>query len=175
MIVLIFDTETTHLLSEKTKADCRIIQLAWIMYDTKTNSCEENNFILNSHSEITNSHIHGITTEISAKGYNFEEIIDIFLEDVKNSDIIVGHNLKYDLNALQVELERLDDRFDDINNLFNKPTYDTMREACTKFKLKKYPKLVNLYKMFFGKEFDNAHNALEDVKATLECYKQLTL
>jgi len=173
MIVLVFDTETTNLLSDKTIDICRIVQLAWIMYDTKTKKVEENDFILNSHCKIDNSHIHGITTEISKNGYDFEDIIDIFLNDIKKCDVIVGHNLNYDLNALEVELSRIN-KWDDIDYLFSKTYFDTMKEACTKFKLNKFPKLINLYRYFFKCDFDNAHNALEDVRATLECYKQLT-
>jgi len=173
MKVVVFDCETTHLLSSRTVKICRIVQLAWVTYDTNSKIVNENNFILNSHCKITNSHIHGITTEISKNGYDFSDIIDIFLDDIKNCDIIVGHNLNYDLNALEVELTKLD-RWDDIDYLFCKKYYDTMREAYKKFKLKKFPKLINLYRYFFDREFDNAHNALADVKATLECYKQLT-
>ena len=152
MKVVVFDCETTHLLSSRTVDICRIVQLAWVTYDTKLQIVEENNFILNSHCKITNSHIHGITTEISQNGYDFSDIIDIFLNDIKKCDVIVGHNLNYDLNALEVELSRIN-RWDDIDYLFSKKFHDTMREAYKKFKLKKFPKLVNLYKYFFGKEF----------------------
>ena len=172
MLLLVFDTETTHLLTEKTVNVCRIVQLSWILYDTDTNITEENDFILNSYSPITNSEIHGITTKMSQKGYDFSEIVDIFLDDLRKSDLIVGHNLQYDLNSVEIELGRLD-RWDDIDYLFSKESFDTMKEAYKILKLKKFPKLVKLYKYFFGKDFDNAHNALFDVKATKECYLKL--
>lgn len=173
MIVLVFDCETTNLLSDKTVDICRIVQLAWIVYDTKTKKVEENDFILNSHCKIDNSHIHGITTEISKNGYEFSDIVDIFLEDVRKCEMMVGHNLNYDLNSVEVELGRLN-RFDDIDYLYSKTFYDTMKEACKKLKLEKFPRLVNLYKYFFGFDFENAHDAIEDVKATLKCYLELT-
>jgi DNA polymerase III epsilon subunit-like protein len=37
----------------------------------------------------------------------------------------------------------------------------------------KYPKLDELYYMLFNKHFDNQHNAMADVEATYECYKEL--
>ena len=37
----------------------------------------------------------------------------------------------------------------------------------------KYPKLEELYKYFFGCNFDGAHDAQEDIRATLRCYIQL--
>jgi hypothetical protein len=45
MKVLVFDTETTNLI-KKDLTDVHILQLAWILYDTETNSCEQNDYIL---------------------------------------------------------------------------------------------------------------------------------
>jgi hypothetical protein len=45
MKVLCFDTETTNLI-KKDLTDVHILQLAWILYDTETNSCEQNDFVL---------------------------------------------------------------------------------------------------------------------------------
>jgi hypothetical protein len=39
MKVLVFDTETTNLINQKKDiSDVHILQLAWILYDTETNS-----------------------------------------------------------------------------------------------------------------------------------------
>lgn len=172
-VVIIFDTETTHLLSSKTSHICKIVQLSWIVYDTSTKKAQENDFILNTGCKIHNSFIHGITTEMSQKGYYFGEIIDIFIEDLCKCDIIVGHNLNYDLNALEVELYRLQ-RFEDIEYLYSKPYFDTMKKSIELLNYHKYPKLQDLYYKFFNHYFDNAHNAIEDVRATLSCYLKLT-
>ena len=37
----------------------------------------------------------------------------------------------------------------------------------------KYPKLDELYYKLFNKHFENQHNAMADIEATLECYKEL--
>lgn len=37
----------------------------------------------------------------------------------------------------------------------------------------KWPKLVELYTKLLGTEFDNLHNALADVGATIDCYYKL--
>lgn len=173
MRILIFDTETTHLLSRKTSHICKIVQLSWIVYNTKTKTKEETDFILNTESTIENSFIHGITTKMSQKGYYFGEIIDIFIEDLYKCDIIVGHNLNYDLNALEVELHRLQ-RWEDIEYLYSKPYFDTMKKSIELLNYHKYPKLQDLYYNFFNQYFNNSHNALEDVRATLSCYLKLT-
>ena len=176
-VILIFDSETSGLCGKDDNV--YICQLAWCTYNTKTKrKAEYNNFILNVPIEITNSQIHGITTEISRKGYNFDEIIDIFLSDVKESDLIVAHNIQYDLQALEIELTRLE-RYDDIDYLYNKKYYDTMKESIQLLKIKgkygkhKFPKLQELHKYFFGSEFEDAHNASADIRATLRCYNEL--
>ena len=104
-----FDTETSELLSDETKDTCKIVQLSWIMYDTITHEQIDNDYILNIDKEITNSHIHKITTEMSQKGYYFSDIFEIFLDDIIDCDLIVGHNLNYDLNAVEVELYHIEE------------------------------------------------------------------
>jgi hypothetical protein len=38
---------------------------------------------------------------------------------------------------------------------------------------RKRPKLIELYKYLFGKEFDNAHDAMTDIEATKDCFLAL--
>ena len=171
MMVLVFDTETTNLIKEDL-TDVHILQLAWVLYDTETNSCEQNNFILKVPTKIYNSSIHGITQQKSENGYDIAEIIDMFLEDVKKSDLLVGHNLQFDMHMIEIELFRLGLE-DEIDMLYSKTYFDTMREGKTYLKERKYPKLQELYTKLFNKNFKNAHNALYDVKATLRCYLKI--
>tara|TARA_R110000796_G_scaffold190618_1_gene307360 strand:- start:100 stop:651 length:552 start_codon:yes stop_codon:yes gene_type:complete len=175
-VILVFDTETSGLVGKDDNV--YVCQLAWCTYNTITKrKATYNNFVLNVPIEITNSHIHGITTEISNKGYDFSEIIDIFLEDLSSCNMIVAHNIQYDLQALEIELNRLE-RYNDIDYLYNKKYYDTMKESIQLLKIKgkygyKYPKLQELYKHFFGCNFEGAHDAQEDIRATLKCYNKL--
>ena len=172
MKLLVFDTETSDLLSKKNLTTTYTVQLSWIMYDTENLTQEENDFVFVVPVDITNSHIHGITKETSDKGYKIAEILDIFLDDVKNCDILIGHNLRYDLNMIELELYRLK-RDDDIDLLYSKNYADTMFLGQSYLKQCRYPKLQHLYKSLFNKEFENSHNALFDVKATLRCYLKL--
>ena len=117
MKLLVFDTETSDLLSQDTLDSTFTVQLSWIMYNTKTKEQEQNDFIFFVPVDIDNANIHGITKEKSNNGYKISEIIDIFLDDVKNCDILIGHNLRYDLNMIELELYRLK-RDDDIDLLY---------------------------------------------------------
>jgi len=170
--LLAFDTETSELLSDKTKDTCKIVQLSWVLYDTITHDQEENDFILNIDQEVTNSHIHRITTEMSKKGYNFSDIYQMFFDDLRECDFILAHNIQYDLNMLEVELFRLEE-YDLIDELFAKRYKDTMHMGAKNNK-GKYPTLIGLHEKLFIQPFDNAHSAIEDVRATLACYIEMT-
>lgn len=172
MKILTFDTETSDLLSKDNLDSTYTVQLSWIVYDTETKTEEENDFVFVVPVNINNTYIHGISKHTSNNGYDISEIIDIFLDDVKNCDILVGHNLVYDLNMLELELYRLK-RDDDIDLLYSKKYADTMFLGQSYLKQCRYPKLQHLYTTLFNKKFNNAHNALYDVKATLRCYLKL--
>jgi DNA polymerase III epsilon subunit-like protein len=170
--ILCFDTETSELLSDKTKDTCKIVQLSWVLYDTITHDQEENDYILNIHEEVTNSHIHRISTEMSEKGYDFSDIYQMFFDDLRECDFILAHNIQYDLNMLEVELFRLEE-YDLIDELYAKRYKDTMHMGAKRNK-GKYPTLIGLHEKLFIQPFDGAHSAIEDVRATLACYLEMT-
>jgi len=179
-IICAFDTETNGLLTKNNLTNLQtvfLLQLTWIIYDTDTQQIEENDYILKCPVPITNSHIHGITDSMSQDGYNFSDICDIFMVDLKRCDCLVFHNGQFDLNILELELYRLE-MFNEIDILFSKNYYDTMKQSVNLLKIKgkygyKFPKLIELYKHFFGVEFKGQHNALFDTKATLDCYLKM--
>ena len=187
MLIMCLDTETTGFIPKNLQLDANteskfpyILQLSWIVYNTVTKTSTENDFILTCPIRIQNSDIHGITEAMSANGYDFSEIIDIFLSDVKSCDVLVLHNAQYDFSILEIELFRIN-REEDTNLIFNKKLYDTMLNSkdvlqiSGKYGCYKYPKLSELYIYFFGEMFPDSHNALADVHATLRCYLTLIL
>ena len=172
MKVLILDTETTGF----SPVNEYIVQLAYLIYDTNTNNIEQTNFYIEPPIQILNSHIHHITNEFVKNSYTFSDIAQIFLDDLEAIDLLVGHNIKFDLDFLKEELRRAKittSRLDDIQ------TYDTMKNSVNVCRIKnqygsfKYPKLNELYQHFFKKDFNNQHNAIGDITATLACYKRL--
>jgi len=172
---VILDTETSGL----NPYNSFIVQLSWIVYNTETKQKEENNFILDVPCDINNSHIHGITKEMTLGKWKFEEIIGILLDDIKEADKLIFHNGNYDLNMIEIELDRCG-MFEEIETIFCKKYYDTMLNSVNVCKLYgknknryKYPKLSELYFHLFGKEFENQHSAIYDCRATLECYNKL--
>jgi DNA polymerase III epsilon subunit-like protein len=120
--------------------------------------------------------IHGITTQMAEKtGIELIKSIREFWVDLKQVHTIVAHNMAYDFNIIGAEWVRCGKPM----KVEPKNKVCTM-EATTKFcgipngkGGFKWPKLQELYFELFGRNFDNAHNALNDIRATSECYFEL--
>lgn len=182
---LFFDTETTGIPKDY-KAPCtntdnwpRLIQLGWLLTDAEGRILSEGNHIVRPDGfEIPKaaSDVHGITTEFALEnGKPLLDVIFAFGADLNQSQLVVGHNLDYDLHILGAEYVRLgyDSRI-----MFARPTLCTMQatiQYCNipgRFGLK-WPKLMELYTKLFGQEFDGAHDAMADIVATKECFFEL--
>jgi DNA polymerase III epsilon subunit-like protein len=183
MKILIFDTESTGLLPKCTLSKenlnqfPRIVQISWIVYDlTKNITHSVSNHILKTNIKITNSHIHGITNNICLeKGICPIDALNFFIDDCNISDILVAHNINFDLTVVKAELTRY--------GLSSKiPFLEEMSKHCTmessKFLVNakfpnggiKWPKLQDLFFKLFNYNFESAHNSLYDVVATLKSY-----
>ena len=206
MKVLILDTETTGLPKTKELNDETlelwpyIVQFSYVIYDVQTNEMiKVRDAIAKLPEGIImddfNISIHGITNEqSSSEGVDLPKLLDEFIEDFDNVDLIVGHNLSFDLNVLRCELMRK------INNEYNcfekefyyeflhmlkasNKLYCTMMETIDICKIKavnkygkkyiKYPKLSELHETLFQTSPKNLHNSLNDVMVCLRCYCKL--
>ena len=213
MKIAIFDTETTGLPKSKIINELtlhlwpHIVQFSYIIYDTELQKIiktvdlviriPEN---INISDEVSN--IHGITNFISQTSqYKIEDALMHFSNDYLNYgiDLIVGHNLSFDINMLKVELmreiinnqnnsndkrmflqllESLDDMKPDSQELYC--TMQKTIELCNlKAKTKygkeyiKFPKLNELHMKLFNSQPRNLHNSLNDVLICLRCYYML--
>lgn len=207
MRVLIFDTETTGL--PKTKIISHesldkwphIVQFSFIIFDTETTSILlSNDSIIKMNNDIQipqeSIDIHGITNEISReKGVNIEFPLKQFFYYLREVDILVGHNVAFDINMLQVELMRIiyNNKYPqhhitayktDLHFLVNfKQIYCTMQESIDMCAIKtmnkfgreynKYPRLSELHQHLFGCVPKNLHNSFIDILVTLRCFMQM--
>ncbi len=181
MKYIFFDTETTGLPKDYeapyTDIDNfpRLVQLAWIVYeDTRVVSRNDNiikptGFTIPE--EATN--VHGISTQSALeKGQKVEVVLRSFLKDVKGADVLIGHNIKFDLNIVQSELFR----FNIENDLDHMEVLDTMLLSVDYCEIPsreygfRYPQLIELYNKLFSESFDDMHNAMADVEATAKCF-----
>lgn len=181
---LFFDTETTgtprnyDIPASDTRNWPRIVQLGWILTDEKGN-------ILSSECDIVKPDgfviptdavkVHGITTEKAMRaGRPLGDVINKFMADVKQSKVIVGHNISFDQKIVGAELHRLG-YTDTISTAKSICTMQASTDFCKipGYYGYKWPQLHELYEKLFGKTFDNAHDALADVIATKECFFEL--
>lgn len=185
MVYLFFDTETTGLpkdykapSSDLDNWSCRLVQLSWIMKDEKQNLLSQGDFIIKPEGfEIPaeSSNVHGITTEIAKeKGLDLKKAVYYFLGACRMADLIVGHNVNYDMHVVGAELIRTWGK-DFIEKL---PTADTMLASIDLCKIPgkygyKYPKLMELHNKLFGCDFEDAHNSFADISATEKCFWEM--
>jgi len=206
-LALIFDVETTGLLPKNNGAPLsefpNIIQFSFVLYDTEENKIKKvyNKYILPINDvkvsqEITN--ITGITQEIiDSEGIHICEAIQEFFHIYMEADVLVGHNLEFDIKMVLAESARwglniIIDTFEkhchigkpaNSKQLFdtsNTNFYCTMMNGIEICKLErtnsrgtyfKHPKLSELYQHIFETNPpEGLHNSLIDVFACLRCY-----
>lgn len=195
MKILVFDTETTGLPTERnasllsTNKWPYIVQLSYILYDTS------NLIVLDYSDQIIKipdnvtipkvcEDIHKISTEISkTKGVDIKNELVNFNRVMLDADIIVAHNLIFDKNMITVECMRHKIVQHFTRNSVKKPQYCTMKNSITLCKIVaigrnggeyfKYPKLLELHKHLFNTIPDGLHNSMVDVLACLRCFGKM--
>ena len=192
---LFIDTETTGLpINDNlpyTELDNwpHLVQVALIIEDDNYGILAKRNIILKPNGYIipeSSTQIHGIAHGWAEENGDERDKVISFLDLVLyNSDIIIGHNVSFDLNVIKSEIIRIKGMD---NVLFTKKKHsvvDTMILGVNICKLPnlsfhtrkiqsyKYPKLDELYYKLFNKHFDNQHDAMADIQATYDCYYEL--
>jgi DNA polymerase III subunit alpha len=180
---LIFDTETTGLPKNYnapiTDLDNwpRLVQLAWQLHDERGKLiCDKNYIVKPDGFEIpfNATKIHGITTERALKdGHELKFVLEEFAKDVQTAEVLVGHNVDFDINVMGAEFIRGKVE----SELLTTDKLDT-KEVGTDFcKIPggrggkyKWPTLTELHTKLFGVGFDDAHDAAYDVAATAKCF-----
>ena len=182
---LFFDTETTGIPANY-KAPIsdlenwpRLVQLSWILTDSTGKELRVKDYIIKPNGftiPMESTNVHGISTEIAEnKGALLRSVLDEFVSDLNSADTIVGHNIDFDKKVIGAEFLRTGIELD---LLLNKPTICTMKSSTDYCKLPgnygyKWPTLQDLYYKLFGNYFEDAHNSLNDIKATKECFFEL--
>jgi len=169
--LLFIDTETTGLSSTD-----QIIQFAGI-YGIRDGEKFHEEARINQYINVTTSinffaqKVHGIS-KMMLQPYDYiDSYVDNFLDYIKKSHCVVGHNISFDMRMLQQDCERIG-KCCDRDNI---KTFCTMKDTShlTGLKDKKRPKLKHLYCHLFGKEFEHAHDAMADIEATKDCFVEL--
>lgn len=178
MIALIFDTETTGFKHGDFIPE--IVQIGAVLQDIESRRVlAELNVICKPLNPIPAevSAIHGITDDLAERyGVAQDKAGDMFADIVRMADVVVAHNLSFDLGIVR-------DRWPAAHEaLMAKDQFCTMVESTAIVGIQKthgggnkFPKLVEAYAYFHdGATFDNAHDAMADVRACRDVFFALT-
>jgi DNA polymerase III subunit epsilon len=155
--IIFFDLETTGI----DLTTSRIVQLACIKINLD-GSKEEKNILINPTIKIPKeaSDVHNITDEMVKDAPLFKQIAKSLYSFFDGCDIAGYNSDNYDIPLLIQEFERCNIEF---------PTWE-----LNTVDVLKYERLLNpnnlgaVYKRYTGKELEGSHDALNDVRATLE-------
>lgn len=181
---LIFDTETTGIPHNKTAplTDLdnwpRLVQLAWQLHDRNGKLLAQHNYIVKPEGfdiPFNSEQVHGISTKRALEeGHNLQEVLDAFRKDLASTNLLVGHNIEFDINIIGAEFIRKKLETADFLALAKIDTGIAATEYCAlpggiggKLKM---PRLVELHQKLFGEPFDDAHDASYDVAATARSF-----
>jgi DNA polymerase III subunit epsilon len=197
MKVIVFDTETSGLPTAETKPT--IVQFSYVVYDVVNNTIDKsvNEIIKQPKGYIIPQeaiNIHKITNEMcEEKGVDLKPVLEEFMLDSRSCDVVVGHNISFDINMIKWSLERLKEEETEPSHIAK---YNRMalfltnslipKKHCTMLSnikrcgiqkinargntYLKFPKLCELHYALFKTVPDGLHDALVDVFACLRCY-----
>ena len=195
MKFLIFDTETTGLPSRgarlpRVEMYPYIVQFSWLVFDDATMRITNiNNHLIKLPDGMTipqeSINIHGVTNEaMQQSGEDIKLILEMFNQSVKESQIIIAHNIKFDDEIVQCECIR-----NNVSNIMTaypaKIKYCTMKYGKNITKIErpskfnpgemyfKPPKLFELHKHYFNTVPNNLHNSLVDVFVCFRCFYRM--
>lgn len=184
-MLLFTDTETTGFVDlKKPPSDPKqpyVVQLAAILTTDEGETIDELDMIVKPEGwevPVEASNVHGITTEIAlSKGLHKGLVLNAYIALHDKAYITVAHNADFDRMVMKAFIFRCG------STTLLKPMHCTMRMCRDIIKIPptpkmraagymqyKNPSLTESYKFFFHKNFEGAHNALNDVRATKEVY-----
>lgn len=185
---LFFDTETTGV-PKNYKAPItdldnwpRLVQLGWILTDEYGNEIDTGNDIIRPEGFVipeAASNVHKITTEIAiSKGKSLSMVLKKFISACKQVKFLVGHNVSFDINVVGAELLRSNSNYSiasitSIDTMLKSVNYCAIPSNYSYGDKYKWPKLQELHKKLFGYEFEDAHDAMADIRATKKCFFEL--
>ncbi|MBP7238681.1 MAG: 3'-5' exonuclease [Saprospiraceae bacterium] len=156
--LVFFDIESTGLNVIRD----RIIQLAMIRYHKDGSAPVEKSYLINPGIPISAEAmaVHGITPEDVADKPSFGMLANEIFEFIGDADLAGYNSNRFDIPVLMEEFARVDIDFD----VDNRRTIDVQRIFY-----KMEPRTLSAaYQFYCQKTMENAHDALEDVRATVE-------
>lgn len=197
-MIMLFDTETNGLPPDW-KAPMkqldnwpRVIQLAWRVTDEFGATLHEGDWLIRpdgwtipdgSNPKETFWKDHGFSTELSAAhGKPLHQALAAFVQDLQQCSYLVSHNMDFDYNVTGAEMLRLGLSSDrrpvrictkELSTDICKIPFQGARRYPGSRQSFKWPKLEELHRFLFGRDFEDAHDAGGDVAALAACFFEL--
>ena len=194
--ILFFDTETTNLPQFKKPnhdpSQPLIMQLGAILADESGEILDEFCTYLHIGDAPINPYAqaaHGITRKkCNEEGIPPVEAFLKFHSLTPQCEALTCHNYNFDIKMIQITSAQIQGVFTDpdtsalmMSDIEELPYYCTMASTISYCNLpfpsgrkgKKFPKLEELHRILFEEDFEGAHDAMADVRATMRCYFEL--
>lgn len=182
-MILFFDTETTGFVRKNIPHNdpqqARVCQLAAMLCTPEGETIQTISHIIKPdgwfiHPKV--AEIHGISQERALReGKPAREVWVEFMPMVAKARLCVAHNFSFDNSMMEIESFCANDVFHWIVG----QSFCTMLISTPICKIPsarggyKWPKLMEIHKHLFGCEFEGAHDALNDIKATAKVFFEL--
>ena len=159
----------------------RVISLAWILTDSDNNILSEHHYLVKPDGWMMPTEKFWIDAGFSqeksmAEGIPIDTILEKFMADIHRTDNLVAHNLNFDHRIVWAEIIRSGREprsgLNKICTMMRSTAYCRIPHSSGRGGYK-WPKLQELYTHLFNKEFDNAHDALADIRACRESFFEL--
>jgi len=158
----IVDIETTGF---SPKRGDKILEISIVTSDMDGQIIESYETLINPLREVSASHIHGITAEMVKNAPLIEDVIDEIIYHLNNKTI-VGHNINFDLNFINYEIERLIGNQNSLNGIC---TLQLSKQIFPDLPVRKLESLCE----YFDIENQNSHSAYSDCVSTVKLFNIL--
>lgn len=186
-MIFFFDTETTGFVNERLPDghpdQPHIVQIAGILTDDAGKVANQFSLVVNPGVTIPLKTVefHGITDDIAGRlGVSLSTAVGMFDFMARRADLIVAHNIKFDIGVMASAYIREARDIPQINRfctmdaaapVVNLPP--TERMIAAGMMKPKSPKLEECVRYFFDEPLDGAHDALVDVAACSRVFFRL--
>ena len=182
---IFFDTETNgRTYKQKFTNRQDIIQLAYLVTDKSYNILYEHNFMIKDVAKHIFKDQKLFNIQDIQQGHQWSSVFNILLSDIinikKQNGNIIAHNISFDQAVLKYSSNKKKinqndiffiDEFIKTNGICSMRSTRKYCDVKDKNGRQKFPKLEELHNILFDTNFIQTHDALDDVKLLLKCYK----
>lgn len=115
------------------------------------------------------------TERCEREGVPMADVLEILVKEINVAAIMVAHNSAFDMPVLKCEMIRYGFKANNspVEVCTMKSSVDYCKIPHANGRGYKWPQLGELYKLLFGEDMGNAHDAFDDTTAARKCFFRL--